>query len=265
MNKIVDANLLIFFTFLFFCQLNSFPDPQCDTPENLRKRLFQMADNLSDTPCDEDYVPDEIRRNLQSCIWSAPAQLKVKLSYLLFATIKYDILADTISRNASAMIELVTTQKIENDFTLISILNEYQDLLIEPDLLQEACQLVDVVRGLAAQYKLDVLHLGTQLVDKLIPNRDDLNESLMILPRKLKFSETGAVDIIKEELLKMMDEVQAANEQIEANIGEQMDEFEKRLTELASNLDARLKGSAEKLKELLQLPVNDELRGVSPK
>lgn len=224
-----------------------------------------MAENLSDIPCDEDYVPNEIRGNLQSCIWSASGQLKIKLSYLLFATIKYDLLVDTIFRNASTTIDLVTTQKIENDFTLVSIVNGYQDMLNETKLLDEACQLTDIVRNITAQYRVDVLQLVAQLVDTLIPNRDHLNRNLISLPTQLKFSRTGDVEKIKEKLLKMSDEVQEANKNIEANTREQMDEFEKRLTELALNMDARLKSLAEKLKVLLQLPVNDDFDGGSPK
>lgn len=216
-----------------------------------------MTENLSDAEFVAD-IPAEIVGNLKSSILWTSGELKDNLTDLLFVAIRYNSLADAVYRNASAKISLVTNKEITNDFSLILIVDDHQNLLADANLLAAACDIAEMARNVTAHYKLDSSHHVAQLVETLIPNVDGLNEKLITLARQLRLFD--AVDIAKgrEELRKMTDELQTANNHIETNIDGQIILFEKQMIEVALRIDAALKHLSDKLEVILQLPVNED-------
>lgn len=153
-------------------------------------------------------------------------------------------------------IKRVTEEKIINGGSFTDITDKHMDLLRETDKLNAACDLADMARDISAHYKSDASNLFAQVVDTLIPNSNHLNDVIVTLTKKLD-NRGDLNEQDRVELLKLTQEIEAANENIETNFGEQKDALEKRITELGLGVDAELEKLANKLKTALQLPATD--------
>lgn len=216
-----------------------------------------MTDNLSDALFVADLVPSEIVGNLKSsCLW-ASGQLKDSLSYLLFTAVRFNRWSDDVVCNASTRIERVTNQKITHDFDMIKVVDDHPECFASPDNLNAACEICEAARNVTAHYKFEASQLVDKLEKKLVPNVDHLNEGLIFLSRQLRLSDDRDVEKGKEELLRMNRELQEANRYIESNIVAELNVFEDDMDKLGTRVNDELNDSANKLKVLCQLPVDD--------
>lgn len=203
-----------------------------------------------------DIVPVKISDHIEwssSDIPSGP--LTDSLSFLFSTATQYEKLTDTVVRNASAKVHLVTNKNIQNDFELILIVDNNQDKLKDKNLLAAACDVTDAGRYITAQYKIDAQLLVAKLINTLIPNAEYLNDILVIVARELCFCQNVQSGKSIEEILKINYELRTAYRHIEMNLADQIDVLEKELIELALGANSALKNLMDKLS--LQMQVND--------
>lgn len=213
-------------------------------------------DMITDDYSIKDIVAVKIsdHAELSSCnIPSGP--LADTLSFLFYTASQYEKLTDTIVRNASAKVHLVTNKNIQNDFELILIVDNDLDKLKDKNLLDAACDVTDAGRKITGQYKIDAPLLVAKLINTLIPNAEHLNDILTIVASEQRLCQNGQSEKSIEEILKMNYELRTACRYIEMNLDDQMDVLEKELTELALGVDSALKNLVDKIS--LQMQVND--------